>query len=131
MEDVKRIQILGVPVDLVNMSQAMEIFQGLMSSDGCSIIVTPNSEIIVNAEKDLELKEIICEADLVIPDGIGLVYASKILGYPLHERVTGIDFLNWALDWLEQNNKSIYLLGSSPGEKTMPGVAELAAMKDE
>lgn len=129
MENIKRIKILGVPVDLVNMAQAVEIFEGLMESDGCSLIVTPNSEIIINAEKDVELKEIINAADLVIPDGIGLVYASKILGYPLSERVTGIDFLNWALDWLEQNGKSIYLLGSKPEENDNLGIAELAAVR--
>lgn len=129
MNTAKRIEILGIPVDMVNMAQAMEIFEGLMKSAGCSLIVTPNSEIIVNAGKDPELKEIITSADLVIPDGIGLVYASKILGCPLTERVTGIDFLNWILDWLEQNGKSIYLLGSKPGINGNPGVADLAAMK--
>ena len=129
MEEIKRIEILGVPVDMVNMPQAMEIFQRLMESEGCSLIVTPNSEIIVNAEKDPELKKIITSADLVIPDGIGLVYASRILGYPLGERVTGIDFLNWILDWLEQKGKAIYFLGSKPGDNGRPGVAELAAMR--
>lgn len=124
-----RISILGVPVDMVGMSQAVEIFEKLMNSDSCGIIVTPNSEIIVNAEKDNELRDIIISADLVIPDGIGLVYASRILGYPLKERVTGIDFLYLILDWLEKNGKSVYLLGSKPGNSVNPGVAELAASK--
>jgi N-acetylglucosaminyldiphosphoundecaprenol N-acetyl-beta-D-mannosaminyltransferase len=129
MEEVQRIEILGVPVDMVNMDQAIEVFGKLMEKEGCSLIVTPNSEIIVRAEKDNELAEIIRSADLIIPDGIGLVYASKILGHPLGERVTGIDLLNWILDWLEQHDKSIYLLGSTPGEANQPGVAEKAGEK--
>ncbi|MDD2215822.1 MAG: WecB/TagA/CpsF family glycosyltransferase [Eubacteriales bacterium] len=129
MNTAKRIEILGIPVDMVSMAQAVEILGGLMKSMGCSLIVTPNSEIIVNAGKDPKLKEIITSADLVIPDGIGLVYASKILGCPLTERVTGIDFLNWILDWLEQNGKSIYLLGSKPGIDGNPGIADLAAKR--
>lgn len=128
MKVVERIKILGIPVDMVNMNQAMEIFEKLMESEDCSLIVTPNSEIIVNASRDNELKEIITSADLVIPDGIGLVYASRILGCPLSERVTGIDFLNSVLGWLEQNDKSIYFLGSKPGKDGKPGVAELAAI---
>ena len=89
------------------------------------MIVTPNSEIVVNAGKDDELKEIIVNADLVIPDGIGLVYASKILGYELRERVTGIDFLSEAIEYLQKNGKSLYLLGSKNSEPET--VAQMAA----
>ena len=123
MIERKQIEILGVPVDLVNMQQARQSFEELMSKEGCSLIVTPNSEIIYNANKDIELKSILRSADLVIPDGIGLIYASKILGHPLQERVTGIDFLNNTLDWLNENKGSVFLLGGKPG------IASLAAEK--
>ena len=129
MSEIKKLEILGVPVDMVNMAQAAERLEELMKSEGCSLIVTPNSEIVVNAGQDSELMEIIRSADLVIPDGIGLVYASKLLGSPLKERVTGIDFLNWVLYFLEREGKSIYLLGSRPGSERAPGVAEMAAIK--
>lgn len=129
MERQKRIEILGVPVDLVTLDQAMVSFNRLMEAEGCSLVVTPNSEIVVRAGKDPDLMRIIRSADLVIPDGIGLVYASRILGEPLTERVTGIDLLSYILDWLEQHGKSIYLLGSSPPTAEGPGVAELAATR--
>ena len=125
----KRIQILDVPVDMVNCEEAMTIFRDLMTDDRCSMIVTPNSEIIVNASKDRELKKIIESADLIIPDGIGLVYASRIIGVPLHERVTGIDFLEQIIQNLEQTGQSIFFLGSKPGNGEMPAIAELAAEK--
>jgi len=60
---------------------------------------------------------------MVIPDGIGLVYASKILKHPMKERVTGIDFLGRALEHLAQTGKSVFLFGSKPG------IAEKAAEK--
>ena len=129
MPSSKRTRILNIPVDMVNSREALLIFQDLMKSQECSLIVTPNSEIIVNATKDSELKNIIEEADLVIPDGIGLVYASKIMGIPLNERVTGIDFLSTIMGYLEETGQSIFFLGSKPGEGKNPGIAELAVEK--
>ena len=85
----EKIDILGIPVDRVTMSSAIEIFKGMLRKDHCGIIVTPNSEIVQNATRNEDLAELIRGADLVIPDGIGLVKASKMLGQPLTERVTG------------------------------------------
>ena len=131
MENHNRLRILDVPVDRVNNQKAMEVFKRFMADEGCKMIVTPNSEIVLNATKDPELKKLIEEAGLVLPDGIGLVYASKILGQPLTERVTGVDFLNFILEYLEETGKSIYLIGSKPANETRASVAELAgeAMK--
>ena len=87
------------------------------------MIVTPNSEIVQNASKDPELKSLIASADLIIPDGIGLVYASKLMGCPLSERVTGIDFLESIIRYLSETGESIFFFGSKPG------VADAAAEK--
>lgn len=129
MASSKRTRILNVPVDMVDSREAMEIFRELMKNGGCRLIVTPNSEIIVNASEDPELKNIIEKADLIIPDGIGLVYASRIMGVPLQERVTGIDFLDSILGYLEETGQSIFFLGSKPGDGVHPGIAELAVVK--
>lgn len=123
MESNKRIKILGVPVDMVDKDQAMAMFEEDFVKDGVTMVVTPNSEIVQNASKDESLKALIGSADLIIPDGIGLVYASKILGCPLKERVTGIDFLESIVAYLEKTGKSIYFFGSKPG------VADAAAEK--
>lgn len=129
MPSNKRTRILNVPVDMVDEQEAMRIFRELMKTEDCSLIVTPNSEIIVNAAEDPELKNIIEHADLVIPDGIGLVYASRIMGVPLKERVTGIDFLDAILGYLEETGQSIFFLGSKPGDGETPGIADLAVEK--
>ena len=121
--DRKKLDILGVEVDRVTMQGALEIFSGLLETDDCSLIVTPNSEIVLNAGSDPQLAQLIKSADLVIPDGIGLVYASKMLGAPFAERVTGIDFSYEALKLLAQRGESVFLFGGKPG------IAELAAEK--
>lgn len=119
----ERIRILGIPVDRVTAEEAAERCKKLLDGTSCSFIVTPNPEIVFNASKDAELGKIIEEADMVIPDGIGLVYASRIIGKPLRERVTGIDFLEKMLRYLQETGKSVFLLGSRPG------VAEKASEK--
>ena len=123
MGQLKRIRVLDVPVDMVSKEEALGVFKLLMVKEGLDLIVTPNSEIVENASREPELKSLIESAGLIIPDGIGLVYASRILKSPLKERVTGIDFLSDILGYLQENGKSIYLLGSKPG------VSELAAQK--
>lgn len=110
-----KLSILGVKVDRVTRKEALEKFAGFMDKEGQSLIVTPNSEIILNADKDPRLKELINNAAMVIPDGIGLVIASKQLGQPLEERVTGIDFAHSALEWCAANDRKVYFLGSKPG----------------
>lgn len=121
MKDSSRIEILGVPVDLTDKETAMARFQELFPEPGVTAVYTPNSEIVENASHDPEMKNLIGSAEIIIPDGIGLVYASKIVGRPLKERVTGIDFLESIIAYLEENGKSIFFFGSRPG------VAEKAA----
>ena len=55
MKDKKRVKILGVPVDMVNREEALGIFKEIFAEPGCSMIVTPNSEIVQNASKDDQL----------------------------------------------------------------------------
>ena len=121
----ERIEIMGVPVDMVNYEEAMDRFKVFVEEEGVSLIVTPNSEIVVNAGENPELMDAIRQAEMVIPDGIGLVYASKILGHPLEERVTGIDFLGKSLEYLAETGKTAFLFGSKPG------IAEKAAARME
>ena len=121
--DIKKINILGVPVDMVSNSQALELFEAFLETDELSFIATPNPEIILAAQKDEQIAEVIKSADLKLPDGTGIVKASAILGQPLSERVTGIDFTYAALQRLAKAGGSVFLLGSKPG------IAEKAAAK--
>ncbi|MDR0571002.1 MAG: WecB/TagA/CpsF family glycosyltransferase [Clostridiales Family XIII bacterium] len=117
MEERNRITILGTPVDCVTLAEAAARFAGIMEAEGgvCAQIATPNSEMLWAASKNEALRRAISEAALVIPDGIGLVHASKIIGRPLSERVAGIDFLGEAARCLAERGASAYFLGGAPG----------------
>lgn len=129
-----RLSILGIPVQMVTMEQALTLAMDMILGEKqpwepCRLIATPNSEIIVNAEKNQKLSQVLHQADLIIPDGIGIVYASKILGQPLSERVTGFDLMSGIIAKLAGTGKSVFLLGSKPGTDETPGIAQLAAEK--
>ena len=115
--------IMGITFDNVTMQQALERAGEILAGDKTCYAVTPNAEIAYEALRDESLRALLNEADLVLPDGAGVVLASKILKTPLQQKVAGVDFADGLLGMLAQNGKSVYLLGSKPG------VAELAAQK--
>ena len=117
------INILGVHVSKVNMNDAVKKAEELLEKDGLSMIFTPNSEIILYASNNPEYTDVLNKADMIIPDGIGVVYGAKILGEKLEERVAGYDLVVKFFDVLAKKGKSVYLLGAKPG------VAETAAEK--
>ncbi|QZY57401.1 WecB/TagA/CpsF family glycosyltransferase [Crassaminicella profunda] len=106
---------MGVFVDQGTLEDATNRCIEFMNTMGCKMIITPNTEIIMSAQKDSKLRQIINHADLVIPDGIGIIYASKIQKKGLTERVTGVDLMHKILEYCNENQKSIYILGGKPG----------------
>ena len=118
-----RLNILGVGVDTLNMRQATDFLMSAMETDGLTSVYTPNSEIILHAYKNPDYADVLNRAGLVTPDGIGVIYASKILKRPLPERVSGFDLANEVLKAAAPQNKTLYLFGGKPG------VAKRAAEK--
>lgn len=116
-----RIDVLGVGFDNVTVDQAVAEGVRLMDTPGAHYAVTPNPEIVEVCRSDPEALEAVNNADLVLADGIGVVYGAKILGTPLKGRVTGIGFAQELMARMAGNGKSLYLLGAKPG------VAEKAA----
>lgn len=110
----KKINILGAKIDCIGMEEAKSIAMSFFSSDGKKIIYTPNSEIILYASRNDEFMERLNSADLMIADGIGVVYAAKMLGERLPERVAGFDLLKEIFPIMAQKGMSLYLLGSKP-----------------
>ncbi len=80
-----------------------------------NLVVTPNPEIVMKAKEEAEFKAIINEAELVIPDGIGIIKAGNILGTPLKERVAGYDLICRLLEEGKDGSISFYFWGSKPG----------------
>ena len=109
-----KIKILDVKLDRVNMEQACTRVEKFIDDDmGARMVVTPNSEMIVMAQKDRQLFEIINSADLSVPDGAGVILASRILNNKLEERVAGFDLMNKLFERSVSTGYSIYFLGGS------------------
>ena len=118
-----RVDVLGVGFDNITMDQAVAEGVRLMDTAGAHYAVTPNPEIVEVCREDEEARQAVCGADLVLADGIGIIYGAKMLGTPLKGRVTGIGFAQGLMGRMAENGKSLYLLGAKPG------VAERAAEK--
>lgn len=116
-----RTEILGVGFDNVTKAEAVERACGMIEQGGFHYVVTPNAEFVQMAEKNEEFRSLLNGADLVIPDGIGVIKAAKILGRPLKERVPGVDFASALMDEMAGRGWKLFLLGAKPG------VAEQAA----
>ena len=108
-------EVLGIRIDEVNMDEALQKAKGFLESDKFNMIFTPNPEFIINADKDEEFKVILNSSSLNIPDGNGIVWASKKLKTPLKERVAGYDFIHRIFDFGKDKGISFYFLGSKPG----------------
>ena len=116
-----RIDILGVGFDNLTMTEAVARGCELLAGEGAHYVVTPNPEIVETCRADAAANAAVNGADLVLPDGIGIVYGAKILHQPLRGRVPGIEFGTGMIERCAKLGKSIYLLGAKPG------VAEQAA----
>ena len=112
---------MGVGFDALTPAEALDRAAELIASPGCKYAVTPNPEIVWLARKQPQLMDALNGADLVVPDGIGIVYAARILGTPLPARVPGIELAAGLLQRLAESEQSVFLLGAKPG------VAERAA----
>lgn len=115
------VNILGVNIDKITAAEALDRAEELVKSPGVSAIYTPNPEIVMAAYEDKEFLKILNQADMCTPDGIGVVYGSRIIGDPVPERVAGFDLACGLLDRIRKTGESVFLFGSKPG------VAEIAA----
>ncbi len=115
--------VMGLQFDNVTMDEALGAAKALLSGDHAACVVTPNAEIAYEALHDEALRTLLNRADLMLPDGAGVVLASKLLKTPVKQKVAGVDFADGLLGILEKAGQSLYLLGSKPG------IGELAAQK--
>lgn len=120
-----RTDVLGVSFDSVTMEQAVDAASAMMAAGGFHYAVTPNAEFVQRAGKEARFRCALNGADLVLPDGIGVIHAAKILGRPLPGRVPGCDFAAALCARMAREGKKLFLLGAKPG------VAEQAAQKLE
>jgi len=113
--------ILNVSFDNLLPEQAVDRAISFLEDDCTKMIFTPNPEMVMLAQKEAEFARVLAAGDLVVPDGIGIVHASRLTKSKISQRVPGIDLLTNLFDRIKNTGHSVYFLGASPG------VAEAAA----
>jgi N-acetylglucosaminyldiphosphoundecaprenol N-acetyl-beta-D-mannosaminyltransferase len=112
-EEVKPVIILGVPVAPVAMDEALDwVDQAIRGRQRLRVGVV-NAAKIVNMRRDPELRDDVLSSDLILADGMSVVWASRLLGHPLPERVAGIDLMHRILERGQARGYRVYLLGAT------------------
>ena len=108
------VQILHTPIDRLDTQGVLARIEAFICERGFHQVATANTDYLVNALRDPELRAILCAAHLVTPDGMPVVWASKLLGQPLPERVTGADLAPQLAALAAREGYGLYLLGAQP-----------------
>lgn len=116
-----KINVRGVNFDNLTLDETVELILSRLKNGQQTAVYTPNSEIVQACIEDNALYDIINSAEVICPDGIGVVKAAKILKTPLKGKVAGIEVGEKLIASLTDGSKSIFLMGGKPG------IAEKAA----
>jgi len=114
--------ICGIPVANLTEDEAVAAIGELISKGGSHYAGVVNAAKIVAANRDAQLKQVLLNADLVTADGMSVVWASRLLGHPLKQRVTGIDLFQRLVGQAAQGGWSVYFLGAR--EESVRGTVE-------
>jgi N-acetylglucosaminyldiphosphoundecaprenol N-acetyl-beta-D-mannosaminyltransferase len=114
-------EILGIRIHNVTMNETIARLEHMSLNGGRHHLATVNPEFVVLAQRDAAFRNILNNVSLSLPDGIGILLASRILGVPMQERVAGVDVISRFAEVAGKKNLRIFLLGAAPG------VAEEAA----
>lgn len=116
-----KVEILGVKIDNLPFDEAAKMAEFFLSDKNGHFVVTPNPEMVLRAQKDSDFKKVLNSASLAIPDGVGLVLASKFLDNQIGKKVAGVDFMEEICRIAEKTGKSIFLLGAMKGVASKAG----------
>jgi len=109
------VAVMGLPLANVTATEAVEQIEELILSGGTHQVATANLDFWLNSLHDVHLHRIIAGCSLVLPDGMPLVWISRLLGNPLKERVSGVDMVPMLAELSARKGYRIYLLGGRAG----------------
>jgi len=107
-------EVLGYPMLAATMSEVVDLCEGAIVGSRPIQIGVMNAAKVVNAARDAGLHEAILSCDVILADGQSVVWASRMLGQPLPERVAGIDLFIQLLELADEKHLSVFLLGATP-----------------
>lgn len=116
---MKRMKFLNIEINNVTIDEAIEAIDELIRNKNNSYVITPNVDHVVKVEYDSEFKEIYDNADLILTDGMPLVWISNILKTPIKERVSGSDIFPLTCKLASEKGYKVFLLGAKEGVALM------------
>jgi N-acetylglucosaminyldiphosphoundecaprenol N-acetyl-beta-D-mannosaminyltransferase len=124
---MNKLSIMGVRIDNKTMTETMDIIKKKLHDNEQYIIYTPNTEFVMMCQNDEEFLELMNKSNINIPDGIGLIYASRIKKHPLKEKVAGYDLSVNLLKLANEQCLKLFVIGGKPGvaEDAMKNVHEI------
>ncbi len=120
-QPVPWMDILGVRIHRLDLDQVIALLELHLADRRPRHVVTVNPEFLVQAQRSAEFRQVLDRADLAIADGVGLVWAARLLGYGAVPRVPGVDLIERLASSASRHGYRLFLLGGAPG------VAEAAA----
>jgi N-acetylglucosaminyldiphosphoundecaprenol N-acetyl-beta-D-mannosaminyltransferase len=111
----KRIELLGVPLDCVDITQALSAVEEMIQDDRPGTVIAVNPEKVIKARKSPVLLDPLREARLLIPDGIGVVMAARLLRLGKMKRVPGSELMPAICEQAARKGYRIFLFGGDPG----------------
>jgi N-acetylglucosaminyldiphosphoundecaprenol N-acetyl-beta-D-mannosaminyltransferase len=109
-----RIEILGVPVDCLTMERTVALASSMLAGDRPHSVVAVNPEKVMRARRDARLLDQLRRADVLIPDGIGVVFAARLLRLGRLERVPGSELMPRLCVLAAREGRRVFLFGASP-----------------
>lgn len=112
---MSRIKFLNTEVDNLTMEESINEIEKLVNKKNPSYVVTPNVDHIVKLEHDEEFKKVYKEADLILTDGMPLIWISKLKKTPIKEKVSGSDLFPKVCEMAAKKGYKVFLLGAAEG----------------
>jgi N-acetylglucosaminyldiphosphoundecaprenol N-acetyl-beta-D-mannosaminyltransferase len=109
------VDILSVPIHNITQAETLSLIADFIASRQPHQLCTANPEFVMAAQADSEFMTILRDADLCLPDGVGLLWASKVLGKPLRERVAGSDLVPAIATEAAERGWRVFFLGAAEG----------------
>jgi N-acetylglucosaminyldiphosphoundecaprenol N-acetyl-beta-D-mannosaminyltransferase len=123
LHDSKTVNLLGTDVSAMGMEEVLDLCEDHISIRASLLLGVVNVAKIVNCRRNTALRESLDEADIILADGLPLVWFSKLIGNPLPERVAGIDIMYRLLERASQKSYRVYFLGAK--QKIVKKVVEI------
>jgi N-acetylglucosaminyldiphosphoundecaprenol N-acetyl-beta-D-mannosaminyltransferase len=111
----QRLRIGHVPIDALTFEQALDGIVALASHGHGGYVVTPNIDHVVLADSNGAFREAYEKASLSLVDGMPLLWASRLLGTPLPQKISGADLVEPLMQRAAKEGLRVYLLGAGPG----------------